>query len=388
MMRCNRNCAPGARNSAADSSFPLYRGVGRPARPTCGTAPLIALLATSCCILCSPLSAAADVTEADTAAGNRHAGPAATAAADNGNHHGAPLPDAPRETGATESEPAAKPPTAEPAATDTAGEQLHRLWPEVDEILRLLTETGVLNPDNPSDRDRIIEAILAASGYGLHYSPDNGRHATEDDAGHIHDQAGLEPTLLHNRFHYIRLAYVDTGTAEHVERVLRGIEETGVYGMVLDLRCGRGAHTDGAVELASRLRDVNAPVVILVNRDTSGAVEMLAQLLAERRHTVSLGTSTRGQPFPLLRHGLEHGGSVYIPHPDATRADAAWPPMPITPDIVVDSTVDCDELPTATAWTDQADKRLAADAQLRRAADLLIMIQGLAPGTAFGENGK
>ncbi len=264
-----------------------------------------------------------------------------------------------------------------PTAADTDGQASEQLWPDIAEVLELLVRNGILDPASPAARRRLIEAILQAGGYGLEFSA-SAAETDQPDTDPAHpDTVYRAAVLVYDAFHYLRIPKLDETAAKHLTESLQELADNGLRGLILDLRCSNGRVTRAAVNLGAQLAETDAPVVVLIGGTTSGAPELLAQLLAQRHNTVSIGTPTKGQPFPFVQYPLDHGGAVLLPDADAPGSDLVWPPVPVQPDIEVAMSLDCETLAGMNLSADNVVTWLAKDAQLRRAADLLVMIRGL-----------
>ncbi|MBT5622467.1 MAG: S41 family peptidase, partial [Acidiferrobacteraceae bacterium] len=130
--------------------------------------------------------------------------------------------------------------------------------------------------------------------------------------------------LLEARFAYTRISQFQSGTGASLRRQLERLEEQAdgpLSGLVLDLRNNPGGVLDGAVEVSDLFlsegvivstrgraadsaftfnatgRDVlsGAPLVVLVNRGSASASEIVAGALQDHQRGLILGTKTFGK---------------------------------------------------------------------------------------------
>jgi len=136
---------------------------------------------------------------------------------------------------------------------------------------------------------------------------------------------------------YLRIAAFTTQTPEEVAAALGDLRRGSVRGIVLDLRDNGGGLLESAVEVAGvfvgrvpiaveRRRDgqrvvhrpsrpgpsFEGPVVVLVNRRTGSAAEILAAALAERGRGVLMGEPTFGKGSVQALFTLSDGSSIHL----------------------------------------------------------------------------
>lgn len=157
---------------------------------------------------------------------------------------------------------------------------------------------------------------------------------------------------------YLRVARVDDGLEAPLAEALDHARATNkIQGVVLDLRFATGSDYAVAARVADRFisrdlallewsggtvrstaatNDVDVPVAILVNSQTSGAPEALAEVLRQSKAGLVLGANTAGHAFVFRDFKLAGGQTVRIASAKVKLADGE--PMPaggIKPDIEI-----------------------------------------------------
>lgn len=135
---------------------------------------------------------------------------------------------------------------------------------------------------------------------------------------------------------YIRLMLFSERTPDELDDALSDLRSQGVTRIVLDLRHNTGGLLEAAVEVASRfLRDgvvlyevrssgektyevrrrstvFDGPVVVLVDRATASAAEIVAGALQDRGRALLFGETTFGKGSVQLVHDLSDGSSLHV----------------------------------------------------------------------------
>jgi carboxyl-terminal processing protease len=182
---------------------------------------------------------------------------------------------------------------------------------------------------------------------------------------------------------YVQLTSFSSSAARDLADQLKQLLEDRPVGLVVDLRNNPGGLLQGAVEVASQFLDdgvvlyeqrregepmafyarrgglaTRIPMVVLVNRGSASAAEIVAGALQDRGRAVLVGESTFGKDSVQNVHQLSDRSSLRV-------TAARWfTPLRqqiagrgLTPDILVQSSDD--------------DRRAGRDPQLERAADYL-----------------
>jgi carboxyl-terminal processing protease len=178
---------------------------------------------------------------------------------------------------------------------------------------------------------------------------------------------------------YIHIRLFTERTPRELERALQDLKGAGATRLVLDMRDNPGGLLDAAVSVASQfLRDgvvlyedrkdeaeksyvvtkgggaLDQPLVVLVNRATASASEIVAGALQDRQRGPLIGERTYGKGSVQLVYDLSDKSSLHVTvarwfTPNRQRIDGQG----LTPDI---------ELPLT-----DADRQAGADPQLERA---------------------
>jgi len=140
---------------------------------------------------------------------------------------------------------------------------------------------------------------------------------------------------LHN-FRYLQLSSISLTTGEDVRRALGQMQAEGVRGFILDLRGNTGGYLDVTVDIANQLvpagvvlQTVNQTgrrrtysstlnevpfdnIVILVNRFTASAAEVIASALQDSGVGVVVGETTFGKGTVQTLHRAPIGGALKL----------------------------------------------------------------------------
>jgi carboxyl-terminal processing protease len=136
---------------------------------------------------------------------------------------------------------------------------------------------------------------------------------------------------------YIHIQGFTDRTDEEVVDAINGLKERDVTGLVLDLRNNYGGLISPAVDVASQfLRDgivmieerrntdakdytvrsggtaLDIPVVVLVNRNTASAAEIVAGALQDHKRAPLIGERTFGKGSVQLIYDLSDGSSLHV----------------------------------------------------------------------------
>jgi carboxyl-terminal processing protease len=144
--------------------------------------------------------------------------------------------------------------------------------------------------------------------------------------------------MLPERVGLLRVSSFAAGTAEYARQGLSELAAAGARGVILDLRGNPGGLVDQAVDVAGlflppdtvvlRSRDssgkenvyptnpdaqpVTLQLVVLVNRETASAAEMVAGALQDHRRAVIIGERTFGTGTVLAEFRLRDGSALLI----------------------------------------------------------------------------
>lgn len=128
--------------------------------------------------------------------------------------------------------------------------------------------------------------------------------------------------MLNEQIGYIRLRQFQEDSADELEEALKGLEESGVEAIILDLRSNPGGLLNAAVEVSDKFLEKgklivytegrkknqdmrfvahqefthpNFPMVILVNHGSASASEIVAGALQAHSRAIIIGTQTYGK---------------------------------------------------------------------------------------------
>lgn len=158
-------------------------------------------------------------------------------------------------------------------------------------------------------------------------------------------------------FGYVRLSRVAPGVGQQIIDAVKSNRK--LKGVVLDLRFAKGEDYNAATEAANAFIEteqpllkwgdqsaktkansdaVKLPVVVLINRQTSGAAEALAGALSTTQAALLVGGRTAGQAMAYEDFPLSNGQHLRIAHSKVELANGkAIGGEGVTPDIVVEA---------------------------------------------------
>ena len=153
----------------------------------------------------------------------------------------------------------------------------------------------------------------------------------------------LEHIMLEGELALLRIYNFDSGVAQEASRLLSELEDTGVRGIILDLRANQGGYVDEALALAALFTDgvllqvrekdmeweeievkdsvvTAVPLVVLLNGGTASGAEIVAAALKDNGAALLLGENTFGKGTMQTVRLLQHGGYLKV-----TTAEFASP---------------------------------------------------------------
>lgn len=169
------------------------------------------------------------------------------------------------------------------------------------------------------------------------------------------------------RFGYLQIGAVEAGLVPALSEAKARLSVPVYDGTVVDLRDSAGNDLGAATACADLIGTWGHPAVVIVNRRTRGAAEVLAAGLRTGHGAVILGEPTRGLPYPLRPVRLAGNLDVMLP-----EVPASGPIEPLQPDVPATSAASGDSAPwRGRASAPSAD---AHDGNVRQALDLLTAI--------------
>ncbi len=164
-----------------------------------------------------------------------------------------------------------------------------------------------------------------------------------------------------NKIGYIRIAEFDSITVPQFKEAKDDLMQQGMKGLILDLRGNPGGLVDACADIASEMlpkgrivyalskdghkmqwdsdgrKEIDIPVVILVNGGTASAAEILTGAMRDYEKAVVLGTTTFGKGIIQNTYSLGDGtaveftaGEYYLPNGESIHEKG------IEPDIELD----------------------------------------------------
>jgi hypothetical protein len=227
-------------------------------------------------------------------------------------------------------------------------------------LLRELRTRGLLPAENARLRRMLLDSVLAAF--------DTGGRVVEarSQTSPIGMIAGTRP--LNGASLYIRVAAVEDGFTGAVEKAIGALPQEDGGGVLVDLRGARGNALKEAAVTAALMGTRKLPVVVLVDRRTQAASEVLADALRRDCDAVLVGQPTRGLPYPLRPVVLADDLEVMLP-----EMAVGDPAEPVKPDVLLDQ----DKTPIGPdrgGPPRDTTVGIAGDECMRKATDLLTAI--------------
>jgi hypothetical protein len=164
--------------------------------------------------------------------------------------------------------------------------------------------------------------------------------------------------VYEHAFGYLRLQRVTAGVADEFGSALDRLRSAqALKGLVLDLRFANGDDYRAAATLADRFLTkeqpllewgessarstaksgvTNLPLAVLVNRETSGSAEALAELLRVTRVALLVGSPTAGQAYTFREFTLANGPRLRIAGAPVRVGEDLLLTNRVAPDIAVD----------------------------------------------------
>jgi len=196
----------------------------------------------------------------------------------------------------------------------------------------------------------------------------------------------------------LRIAAFNPGTDRAVKDALRQIEAQGLHGAILDMRNDPGGVLNEAIAVASELlrggdvlleKDshgsiehdavrgggtaVDLPVVVLINRGTASAAEIVAGALQDARRATLVGATTFGTGTVLSDFPLSDGSVVRLAVSEwlTPKGRSIWH-TGIVPDLAVTMPPDAETLtPTSLKGMSRGAFNAASDPQLKKALEVV-----------------
>ncbi len=209
-----------------------------------------------------------------------------------------------------------------------------------------------------------------------------------------------EAQMVADRIGYIRITEFQDNTPRDLKKALENLEQTGIDGLILDLRNNPGGLLDVAIEVAEtfvpkgkrilttkgRIKSQNLefiskmeqphvayPMVILVNGGSASASEIVAGALRDHRRAILMGAKTFGKGSVQTVIPLRDGSAIrlttslyYTPSGQSIHGEG------LEPDVVVEEKERKEEEEEQTKEkVPPAAEKPSPDTMILRAVDLL-----------------
>ena len=251
----------------------------------------------------------------------------------------------------------------------------------VREALMKLAAEDLLAPESPEIADEILTALTSAFKANVQYfPPDTAKGQTGKNSvpnGETDQDAQTTLQIAAESIIYCRVPFFDKSQNDTFSQLIKDLNKGAYKGIICDLRYASGTAYKAATKMARTISQHDVTMIILVNRNTSGAAETFAHRLLSRQKTIIIGQPTNGMPLRSKKIELSNGGVLSVPDRDTPGAQGIWPPAPIEPDITEKSHLTRTDLAELTGREFDV-VRLGRDRALRRALDLLTVVKGLA----------
>jgi hypothetical protein len=224
-------------------------------------------------------------------------------------------------------------------------------WPPFQQVLESI-EANLPGLDRAELNAVIVRSLLDHFYPRVTLVPTDGVDAAPVRAGRV-DGA----TVFDRAFGYLRVHSVGPGLGEQLREAWVGLaSENRLQGLVLDLRFADGqdyeaaAHAadlfiagtqpllawhDTVVHATETRETAVPPIVVLVNRRSSGAAETLAAVLRENGVALLVGTRTAGQAYVFRDITLPEGRVLRVAAEPIRVGDRESVAGGVTPDIEV-----------------------------------------------------
>lgn len=168
------------------------------------------------------------------------------------------------------------------------------------------------------------------------------------------------------RVGYVKIRQLTQNSATFAQQALADLQARGARAFVLDLRDNPGGYLSQAVDIASLFMSsgtvvevqtvdgqsakaasgqpaTNLPLVVITNKNTAAAAEVVAAALKESQRAVLVGTTTLGKGSVQVLHELSFGGAMrYTAAYYLTPEGHAIDQVGVTPTVTLDNSVEGD----------------------------------------------
>ena len=235
-----------------------------------------------------------------------------------------------------------------------------RVSEQLNSCISFLRRERLIPANDPELVHALIKAILNEADCGAVLAADG-----DSDVRTPQGPAVKSSVLLQDRFILVRLNHAGTSLTTELAEQFDRVETDAAVGIIIDFR-GVDSGTPLKAGALGKLADPAVPIVLLIDRNTSGVAENTVVALHDSLDAVTLGEPTRGMPFPrkIVRHKAL--GTFIIPDVPAGM-NGSWEAEPVAPDIVIQSE-------EHTAQEPGEGREAPPDPWLQRAVDLMTTI--------------
>ena len=196
---------------------------------------------------------------------------------------------------------------------------------------------------------------------------DGGDEFTTSLVCEEYDQTNVSPEYDENRMvGYIDVKQLTQNAASLVQSAVTDLTGQGAQAIVLDLRDNPGGYLSQAVGMASLFMSsgnvvevqtvdgqsaktasgqpiFSGPLVVITNKNTAAAAEVVAAALKESQRATLIGTTTMGKGSVQVLHELSFGGALrYTAAYYLTPEGHAIDQVGVTPEVLLDASEDGD----------------------------------------------
>jgi carboxyl-terminal processing protease len=169
------------------------------------------------------------------------------------------------------------------------------------------------------------------------FRPDDGKEHDFKIVREIINVPSVEEKIISEEplLGYIKLNQFHARSAQEIAKSLNNLEDKKIMGLILDLRDNGGGDFDAALAIANIFLDnkevvsvkdakgketvhnarggsYNAPLIVLVNKNSASASEILAGALQDNERAVLVGEKTYGKGLVQTVYPLRDGGALKL----------------------------------------------------------------------------
>lgn len=188
------------------------------------------------------------------------------------------------------------------------------------------------------DENLVVKMIRGKEGTPVKltvYRPSEGKYIDFDIVRKSIKIENIKSEVLPGNIGYIRLVKFDAEIANYFEQHLNKLLEKGITGLIIDVRDNPGGRYDQVVAIADRLlpkgtivytedknkkrrteysddKELNLPLVVLVNGNSASASEILAGAVKDYNKGTLVGMKTFGKGLVQIDYPLGDGSGLKV----------------------------------------------------------------------------